>query len=266
MPERTELRPSKESHAFNPGRRNLLTRALPAAAASIGWLSFLLGSEALITHALAQSLRPMLDAAADNPLADRVAAEARHILATVRHTGYQHHSHIDPTTGTYDCDCSEFVGFILEKLAPANYRLIPKEPNHIRPRAFKYCDYFRSLPDDAPGWHPIHKITSVRPGDVIAWRAPDIVRDEDTGHVMIAAAPAEPRGAGLFTVRVFDSSMLPHVNDTRGDNKSSYRSGVGEGGIVFHVDSSDRPIAFQFRPPDHFHDDPIAIGRIRTIV
>src|SRR5271170_7912161 len=187
MPVRTESRSSPESRLFNPGRRNLLTRALPAAAVSIGWPSFLLGREALITPGWAQSLRAMLDAAADNPLADRVAAEARHILATVRHTDYQHHSHIDPATGTYDCDCSEFVGYILEKVAPANYRLIPKEPNHVRPRAFKYCDYFRSLPDDAPGWHPIHKITSVRAGDIIAWRAPDIVRDEDTGHVMIAA-------------------------------------------------------------------------------
>jgi hypothetical protein len=28
-------------------------------------------------------------------------------------------------------------------------------------------------------------------------------------------------------------------------------------------DSLDsRPIAFQFRPPDHFHEDPIAIGQI----
>jgi len=121
------------------------------------------------------------------------------------------------------------------------------------------------LSDNAPGWHPIHKITRIRPGDIIAWGAPDILKDEDTGHVMIVAATPEPRGPGLVTVRVYDSSVLPHVNDTRGDNKADYRSGVGEGGIVFRMDSEGRAVAFQFRPPDHFHDDPIAIGRIRPL-
>jgi hypothetical protein len=255
-------------------RRHFLARSLPVAVGLIGQAGLMSSTSCprglnTFTDALTSVLNPPLHslqaAASDNPLAARVVAEARRTLATMRQTHYQHHAHIDPGAGIYDCDCSEFVGYILEQVASANYRLIPKEPNHPRPRAFKYCDYFRSLPENANGWHPIHKIASIRPGDIIAWRAPDIVKDEDTGHVMIVAAPAQPRGPGLFTVRVYDSSVLPHVDDTRGSNKSSYRSGVGEGGIVFRVDSSGRPIAFQFRPPDRFHSNLIGIARIQLL-
>jgi hypothetical protein len=227
MPEEIKFRPD----ALPLNRRHLFATGLSAVIGSMVWPNYLVGREALITPLWARILRASIAVA-------------------------------NPATGTYDCDCSEFVGYILEQIAPANYALIPKEEHQLRPRAFRYYEYFHSLPDDAPGWHPIRKITSVRPGDIIAWRVPDIEKDEDTGHVMIVAAKPEPRGPGLVTVRVYDSSVLPHVDDTRGDNKGDYRSGVGEGGIVFRVDSDGRPIAFQFRPPDHFHEEPIAIGRI----
>ena len=243
-------------------RRHLLAASL----STLAWSAYLLGREALIPPLWARVLRNPLLAANDDSLDSQVAAKARQVLESVRHTHYQHHAHIDPATGTYDCDCSEFVGYILGQVAPANYALIPKEERQPVPRAFKYYEYFSSLPGNSPGWSRIHKLASVRPGDIIAWRVPDIEKDEDTGHVMIVAAKPEPRSADLFTVRVYDSSVLPHVEDTRGDNKSDYRSGVGEGGIVFRVDSDGRPIAFQFRPPDHFHEDPIAIGRIHPLV
>jgi hypothetical protein len=258
MPEEIKFRPD----ALPLNRRHLFATGLSAVIGSMVWPSYLVGREALITPLWARILRASIAAANDDSLDSRVVAEARHILQTVRYTHYQHHTHIDPATGTYDCDCSEFIGYVLEQIAPANYALIPKEEHQPRPRPFKYYEHFHSLPDNSPGWHPIRKITSVRPGDIIAWRVPDIEKDEDTGHVMIVAAKPEPRGPGLVTVRVYDSSVLPHVDDTRGDNKGDYRSGVGEGCIVFRVDSDGRPIAFQFRPLDHFHEDPIAIGRI----
>jgi hypothetical protein len=239
---------------FALSRRRLLTTIFPASIGCAAGLAFLLGNNAALAAAIG-----------DDPLEDQVAAKAQNILDTLRHTNYQHHSVIDPATGTYDCDCAEFVGYILQQLAPANYRLIPKEENHVRPRAFKYYEYFHSLPDRSPGWRPLHKISSLRPGDIIAWRAPDIIKDEDTGHVMIVAGRPQPSGRGLVTVRVFDSSGIPHVNDSRGQNKAGFRSGVGEGGIVFRIDAEDRPTAFQFRPPDHFHEDSIAMARIEPI-
>jgi len=96
------------------------------------WPSYLVGREALITPLWARILRASIAVANDDSLDSRVATEARHILQTVRQTHYQHHTYIDPATGTYDCDCSEFVGYILEQIAPANYALIPKEERFRR--------------------------------------------------------------------------------------------------------------------------------------
>jgi hypothetical protein len=76
------------------------------------------------------------------------------------------------------------VGFVLDNVAPAHYRLIPKETNQRRPRAFKYYGYFASLtPQSTGGWHRIDFLRDTLRGDVIAWRFPTIERHENTGHV-----------------------------------------------------------------------------------
>jgi hypothetical protein len=69
---------------------------------------------------------------------------------------------------------------------------------------------------------------------------------------------------GYFAVRVYDSAIVPHFDDTRGDGPGQRPSRVGSGFINFQVDDEGQPIAFQFSPPlsAQFTPLPIAIGRL----
>ena len=53
--------------------------------------------------------------------ANSVAAEAEAILLSVVHTDHQHDTYVDVATGTYDMDCSDYVGYILQRIAPLHY-------------------------------------------------------------------------------------------------------------------------------------------------
>ena len=69
---------------------------------------------------------------------------------------------------------------------------------------------------------------------------------------------------GNFAVRVYDSAIVPHFDDTRGDGPGQWPSGVGSGFINFQVGDDGQPVAFQFSPPllSDFTSKPIAIGRL----
>jgi hypothetical protein len=84
-------------------------------------------------------------------LPQQIASKAESIVNSLVQTDYQHTELIDPNAGIYDCDCNGFVGFVLDNVAPAHYRLIPKETNQPRPRAFKYYGYFASLTPESTG-------------------------------------------------------------------------------------------------------------------
>ena len=103
MPEEIKFR----ADVLPLNRRHLFATGLSAVIGSMVWPSYLVGREALITPLWARILRASIAAANDDSLDSRVVAEARHMLQTVRHSHYQHHTHIDPAMGTYDCDCSE---------------------------------------------------------------------------------------------------------------------------------------------------------------
>jgi hypothetical protein len=196
--------------------------------------------------------------------AERVADEAECVVNDVKHTKYQHKSYIDVATGTYDVDCNGFVGYVLQKVAPDHYHEIPKETDQDRPRAFKYYDFFAHLPEGS-GWHQIHRLADARRGDVIAWRLtvnPEL--DHDTGHVMIVAEA--PGDEGDLSIEVYDSSNVPHFDDSRGHGGDSPATGVGTGTIRFRVDADGKPTEFLFGPPPEvYRSHPIAIGRIEPL-
>ena len=214
----------------------------------------------------------------------QVAAAAALVVSNARHTHYQHEPIvIDPATGTYDLDCSEFVSYVLRGVTPAHYARIPREPTQPCPRAFEYCDYIASLIHDdtfgwrrsyeiddalvyeaAQGWRRIARLSEVRRGDVIAWRFARWSAGGDTGHVLLVADRPEPAGYGLTAVRVYDSSRVPHLDDSR-DRGGTFESGVGMGTLLFHVGRSGAPTAVQFAPSDRFHALPIVIGRLEPL-
>ena len=196
-------------------------------------------------------------------LSQQTAWQAEFIVNNIQQTDYQHVDNIDVDRGVYDCDCNGFVGFVLHRAVPGHYKMIPKETNQERPRAFKYYEFFNSLTSESTGgWRQIDFLPDARRGDVIAWRFPEIEVGHNTGHVLLVAETPEKTDSGIFLVRVYDSAVEPHFDDTRANDES----GVGSGFINFRVDDSNRAVAFQFGPSkDQFVTLPIAIGRIEPL-
>jgi hypothetical protein len=202
----------------------------------------------------------------DSPLRSRVGNEAERIIRNARHTKYQHKAYIDEATGTYDVDCSDYVSYVLERVSKRHLDMIPKEDWWPVPRAYKYYEYFHGLPaGNSGGWRQVAQLAHVRRGDIVAWQLPGgIEKDRDTGHVLVVADTPSALEGQLMSVRVCDSSVLRHYDDSRVQN-GAFHDGVGSGAIHFRVDAAGKPITFQFGPGDHFHEDPIAIGRIEPM-
>lgn len=190
---------------------------------------------------------------------DTVAAEGERIVDNVRYTDYRHHTEVDESTGTYIMDCSGFVSYVLERVAPALLAMIPKEVDQPWPRAFEFYEYFSALKrQQSDGWDPIPRLPDVRRGDIIAWRHPGAIKpQEDTGHVLIVNQTPSAHADDIYSVSVYDSSDIPHNGDTRQDGVT----GVGMGEIKFRADSDGRPTSFQFKVRDLWYSDPIAIAR-----
>ncbi len=109
-------------------------------------------------------------------LPEQTASQAELIVNSLQETKYQHHEVIDVDRGKYDCDCSAFVSFVLNRSAPAHFAMIPKEAAPPRPRAFEFHDFFHALTSQSTGgWHRINFLQDVVRGDIIAWRLLKIV-------------------------------------------------------------------------------------------
>ena len=198
----------------------------------------------------------------------KIAAKADEIVNSLTQTDYQHKDNIDPATGVYDCDCNGYLGFILKNTAPNHLAHIPKETNQPRPRAFEYFTFFASLtPSSAGDWKRVDLMKDANRGDIVAWRFPTLEAHSDTGHVVILAeAPKLAASGDFFTVRVYDSALEAHFDDTRkpgGSPSPKGTTGVGSGILNFKVDAAGRPLAYLFAPPltAQYSYHTIAIGR-----
>jgi hypothetical protein len=192
----------------------------------------------------------------------QAAFQAEFVVNNLQQTDYQHTDNIDIDRGRYDCDCNGFAAFILRRSAPDHFKMIPKEPDQSRPRAFKYHDFFAGLtPESIGGWHRIELLRDARRGDIVAWRFPQIEPHHDTGHVVILAETPFAIDSTIFSVRVYDSAVAPHFDDTRGPGEG----GVGSGFLQFQVDAAGKPNAFLFGPSYEFTALPIAIGRMEPL-
>jgi hypothetical protein len=193
-----------------------------------------------------------------------VAAEAEAILLTVQHTVYTHDTYVDVRTGIYDMDCSAYVGYVLERIAPHHYDTIHNGGGAHGPLAVDFYHRFHALPPDgAEGWRPIHPLADARRGDIVAWDFPSRKPGDNTGHVFIVVDDPRIIDDGVVAVRVYDSSDVIHYDDTRGHGGDSPATGLGSGTIHFQYASSG--IQFQFGPHDPFYDAPVAIGRIEPL-
>jgi hypothetical protein len=104
-----------------------------------------------------------------NILPERLASRAEFIVNNFVQTDYQHSENID-AAGIYDCDCSEFMGFVLQGVAREHHAMVPLEPGEPIPGALEYYTFFTSSTlETAGGWRRVNSLHGARRGDIIAW-------------------------------------------------------------------------------------------------
>jgi hypothetical protein len=187
--------------------------------------------------------------------------EARRLLALRRSSTYQHRTRVDEASGTFDLDCSGFVGLVLKNSAPDAFAEIARGGARPRPLARDYHDAFRVAGETASLWQPVRTGPELRPGDVIAWLSPDPTTS--TGHVAIVDANPTPGPRdGELTVVVIDSARSGHgTSDTRtkGDD------GLGRGPVVLLLGRDGVLIGFRWSSDrgSRRREVSVAAGRLR---
>lgn len=176
-----------------------------------------------------------------NAATEQVAKEAERILKSIKTTEYKHTTDIDEAKGAYYCDCSGFVGYVLNRTVAKNDSKGPFGDGKKRPLAMDYAKAFASAPTKAERgarWQRIERLDDARPGDVIAWKK-DKPQPGNTGHVVIVAERPVVDEDGLVRVVIIDSTTKPQVDDTR----AAGTSGIGRGTMWFKVDEKGQPQA-----------------------
>lgn len=194
--------------------------------------------------------------------------EAERQLARMNSSDYTHTTHVDEENGTYDYDCSGFVGYALSRADPCAFSvLLHKGFNvrlHKRPDTGNFYYHLLQFGPDpgSGGWMRVSTPLELRPGDIIVWLKPDSSDANSTGHIMIVAGdPIEnPKRTGEVLVRVIDSTKSMHSSDTR----SPGQTGLGKGIIGIMTDSSGSPTGYYWRGGKSrtFHETEMVFARI----
>jgi hypothetical protein len=177
-----------------------------------------------------------------NVASKTVYDEAMRILSSIHSTKYVHKTDIDEKDGHYYCDCSGFVGYVLNRTVSKDDHNGPLHDGDRRPVAAEFERHFESAPTK-PGrsvlWQQIVRLEDARPGDVIAWRLA-VPKPNDTGHVVIVAERPVVEDDGLVKVTAIDSTVLPSADLTADKGKS----GIGRRTMWFTVDKDGRPTGY----------------------
>ncbi len=106
----------------------------------------------------------------------------------------------------------------------------------------------------------------VAPGDVFAWLKPPMFKARaNTGHVgFVVGKPwRHPRHAGVWLLRIADSTRELHGNDSR---PMGGEGGFGTATIAFLVNSAGSPVAYgwygELQDPATYVPTQIAFGRV----
>jgi len=181
---------------------------------------------------------PRSDRAA-NAAACSVYKEATRILNSIQSTKYQHKTDIDEKKGAYYCDCSGFVGYVLNRAVGQDGKGALGDKRK-RPLAMDYEKFFAaapSRPDRSARWQHIVRLADARPGDVIAWRH-EKPKPGNTGHLVIVDQRPVLEKDGLVRVAIIDSTTLPS-DDITGEKG---KTGIGRRIMWFTIDDQGRPV------------------------
>lgn len=182
------------------------------------------------------------------PPTSPVLSESVREYTTMTATRYQHHNVEDAAAGTYFYDCVGFVTYALERAAPTARDTIDARfsirPGFV-PSPGRFVQLFDELDGTQAGWSPVHQVSALEPGDVVAWAYDRSTSSNEpahdhaaSGHAFIVAAAPVPDGARSYLVQVWDSTGSPHgPNDTRRTNAKNLPgpagrpSGLGQGTV-----------------------------------
>jgi hypothetical protein len=177
---------------------------------------------------------------------------------------YSHTTYVNEETGTRRVDCSGFVDYAVRRVLPEAYDKIP-HPSTARPLAGDWYSYLRERYQSASTqesirWREIRHVGELRPGDLVVWLKPEDSASDNTGHIMFVLASPTRGRAGEWLIKIADSTMSPHANDTRPAGKT----GPGPGTIGLTADGWDRPLAYYWRGgvSTALVSTPIAMGRV----
>ncbi|HMJ16343.1 MAG TPA: hypothetical protein VK524_33245 [Polyangiaceae bacterium] len=192
-----------------------------------------------------QSLEPKA-VTAPEPEENAVMRVIRRMESSVTYSSYSHVTRVNERTGSYEFDCSGMAAWVLRRSAPQAHSAVLHGLRNSRPLARNY--YFRiaaTRPGKARwGWQRVSRVEDTRPGDVIAWLKPEILRSPYTGHVAFVTAPPDPLPgtSGAFLVRIADASSYQHQDDSR---VATGNTGFGFGTILVQADpETGAPVAY----------------------
>ncbi len=165
-------------------------------------------------------------------------AQARSTFATMSQTRYAHRSVKDVARGYYQFDCVGFTMFNLAQSNPVARKAFRKQARIAPGRVGKPSQWYGFFVGQngplPPSWARITNVTSVRPGDYLAFTKG---RHRFVGHAAIVANAPKRLADGSYSVDIFDSTGHPHgPNDTRRTDPRNFRpagktngTGLGRG-------------------------------------
>ena len=159
------------------------------------------------------------------------------IRLTMTDSRYSHTTRVNTAQGFYQFDCSAMAAWVLRRSAPVALGSVMYKKKNARPLARDFYYRIARTPAGKPrwGWQRVSRVQDARPGDVIAWLRPKMLRSNNTGHVAFVVQP--PRRftemEGAYLLRIADASRYQHENDTR---RGTGRTGFGIGTILVLAD------------------------------
>jgi hypothetical protein len=177
-----------------------------------------------------------------NAATQSIHDEAMRVLGNIQLTEYRHDTKINEQMGEYYCDCSAFVGYVLNRTVSKDDTKGPFHDGRKKPLARDYEKYFAALSgatSDNGRWQQVVRVADAKPGDVIAWRH-KVPKPNNTGHVVIVDVAPVVEKDGLVRVGVIDSTTLSSVDLAGGKGKT----GVGRRTMWFTVDKDGRPAGY----------------------
>lgn len=141
-------------------------------------------------------------------------------------TRFKRGGHFLELNGHYECDCSGLINSLLFMCSKDLYIKIKGDLE-----ALKAVDYFNIATDSSLpiNWH--QRIDLLCGGECLVWRKQQIPKSGDSGHIAIVLDRPKEVKKGLWSVKVFDCSKIPHDEDSR----QNEATGIGVGTMFLLV-------------------------------